>query len=235
MKQWVDSSFCLECDGHYIVMINTELTYRWYLKPVLKVSLSTVNHLKHRPPVSTAAAAAAAAAVWGYRLQLVFHRRGCVVLQSPAISLFTEVKAVSCWVPGASIPIQWLIQACTGTLCNAVVSQYNVCNPAAPSSMPKLPIRALLFWFLFWKESIPLLQVHSSSLAVFLAFYPDFRSALFPTLNIIHSVIKLITASNRHGWKVLVWSMRWSKRHVIAVEISRYTCIWMYRWDVSRW
>lgn len=66
-----------------------------------------------------------------WRLQL--PRIDCVVLQSPAISLFTEVKAVSCRVPGASIPIQWVIGACTGKLCKPGVSPYT--SPkAAPHS-----------------------------------------------------------------------------------------------------
>lgn len=62
-----------------------------------------------------------------------FQHRGCVVLQSPAISLFTEVKAVSCSVPGASIPVQWLMQACTGTLCCLSIQCMKSCSWAANS------------------------------------------------------------------------------------------------------
>lgn len=62
-----------------------------------------------------------------------FQHRGCVVLQSPAISLFTEVKAVSCSVPGASIPVQWLMQACTGTLCCLSIQCTKSCSWAANS------------------------------------------------------------------------------------------------------
>lgn len=136
-----------------------------------------------KTPVSPAAEAEAeaAAAVWDYRLQ--FHQRGCVVLQSPAISLFTEVKAVSCWVPEASIPIQWLIQACTGTLCNAVVSQYNVCKPSVPSSTPTMSHYEPIFFSYSYE------RIHPSSsrmqfpfLAVFLSI---FRRPTFLILNII--------------------------------------------------
>lgn len=63
----------------------------------------------------------------------MFQQRGCVVLQPPAISLFTEVKAVSCSVPGASIPIQWLMQACTGTLCCLSIQCMKSCSWAANS------------------------------------------------------------------------------------------------------
>ncbi len=174
--------------------------------------------------------AAAAAAVWNYRLQLVFHQRGCVVLQSPAISLFTEVKAVSCWVPGASIPIQWLIQACTGTLCCCLSIQ---CMQTCSNSHYEH------FFFGFSSE-----RIHPSP-SCMNAIHPYFRSPLFLTLNTVHTNIsswcqnKDITVSLycMHWWKVVVWPLRSCGQQVMAVPcwMSRYTCIWMYRWDVSCW
>lgn len=160
-----DSTFCLRC---------TRRMLKYGAEVAIIFKASTQNLLQ------------STAAVWDYRLQLEFHQRGCVVLQSPAISLFTEVKAVSCWLPGASIPIQWLIQACTGTLCKAFVSQYNVFKPVSLNRRAPALLMSPSF-------SVCLLKEH-----LFLAGSQIFSSPFSFYLSTVHKSCSLFFSRNLH-------------------------------------